>query len=41
MLGERNAESERSYGAVAGDQHARTLLVGHGLVVMHRLIEIG
>ena len=40
MLGGRRVESERHYGATK-DRHAVTLLVGHDLVVMNRLIEMG
>lgn len=40
MLGERSQESERSNGA-AEDRRAGTLLVGHDLVVIDRLVEIG
>ena len=31
----------RSHGAAARDRHAETLLVGHELVVMDRLMEMG
>ena len=37
--GKKDAESERSHGAAAGDRHAETLLVGHNLMVVHRLME--
>ena len=37
----RKAKSERSHGAAAGDRHTEILLVGHDLVMMHRLIEMG
>ena len=37
----KEAESERIHGAAAGDRHAETLLVGHDLMVMHRLMEMG
>ena len=39
--GRKEAESKRSHGAAAGDRCAETLLVGHNLMVMHRLMEIG
>ena len=39
--GRKKAESGRSHGATARDRHAETLLVGHNLVVMCRLMEIG
>ena len=38
--GKKEAESERSHGAAAGDRCAETLLVGHDLLVMHRLMEM-
>ena len=41
MLGGRRDDSERSHGAATGDRCAETLLVGHDLVVMHRLMEMG
>ena len=41
MLGERRVESERHHGAAAGDRCAEILLVGHDLMVIYRLIEIG
>ena len=41
MLGERRAESERRHRSVAGGRCAETLLVGHDLVVIHRLMEMG
>lgn len=28
------------YGTATGDRHAKTLLVGHNLEVMHRFIEM-
>ena len=39
--GREEVESERNHGAAAGDRRAETLLVGHDLVVMHRLMEMG
>ena len=39
--GRRRAESRRSHGTAAGDRHAENLLVGHDLVMMHRLMEMG
>ena len=39
--GRKEVESERSHGTAAGDRCAETLLVGHDLVVMHRLMEMG
>ena len=41
MLGERREESERSHVAATRDRYAKTLLVGHDLVVIHRLMEMG
>ena len=41
MLGERRVQSERSHGASTRDRRAETLLVGHDLVGMHRLMEMG
>ena len=38
-VGRKEAESERSHGSTAGDRRAETLLVGHDLVMVHRLIE--
>ena len=39
--GRKKAESGRHHGAAtAGDKHAGTLLVGHDLVVIYRLIEM-
>ena len=40
MLGGRRVKSERHNGA-ATVIHARTLLVGHNLVVIYRLKEMG
>ena len=37
----KKVEPEGSQGAAAKDRLAETLLVGHDLMVMHRLIEIG
>ena len=37
----RKAESERCHGSTAGGRHAEILLIGHDLVVIHRLIEMG
>ena len=39
--GIKEAGSERSHGATTRDRCAETLLVGHDLVVMHRLMEMG
>ena len=39
--GRKEVESERNHGATAIERHAETLLVGHDLVVMHRLMEMG
>ena len=39
--GRKEVESEGSHGAAARDRHTETLLVGHDLVVMHRLMEMG
>ena len=39
--GTRKAESRRSHGAISGDRCAETLLLGHGLMVIHRLIDMG
>ena len=39
--GRKKEELERSHGAATGDRHAETLLVGHDLVVIHRLMEMG
>ena len=41
MLGERRVESGKHNGSAAGDRHAETLLVGHNLMVIYRLIEMG
>ena len=41
MLGKVRVELEGSHGAATGDRCAETLLVGHDLVVMHRLMEMG
>ena len=42
MLGERRVESERHHGAAATrDRRAETFMVGHDLVVLHRLMEMG
>ena len=42
MLRGIRAESEGHYlAATAGDRHAETLLVGHDLMMMHRLMEMG
>ena len=38
--GRKEAGSGRSFGATTRDKHVETLLVGHDLVVMHRLMEI-
>ena len=40
-VGRKEAESKRSHGAAARDRHAEALLVGHDLMVMHRLMEMG
>ena len=40
MLEERRMESRRSHGAATGDRCAENLLVGHDLMVMHKLIEM-
>ena len=40
MLRERRVESERRYRAATGDRSTETLLVGHDLVVIYRLIEM-
>ena len=39
--GRKKEELERSHGASAGDKHVEILLVGHDLMVMHRLMEMG
>ena len=39
--GRKKAESERSHGDTAGDRCSETLLTGHDLMVMHRLVEMG
>ena len=42
MLGERMVKSEeRCHGATARDRCAEILLVGHDLMVIYRLIEMG
>ena len=38
--GRKRAEFRRSHEAATGDRRAETLLVGHDLVVMHRLMEV-
>ena len=40
MLGERREESRRCYGGATRVRHDGTLLVGHDLMVMHRLMEM-
>ena len=37
--GRKEAKSGRRYGAATGDRGTETLLIGHDLVVMHRLME--
>ena len=39
--GRKKGGVERSHGASAKDRSAETLLVGHDLVVMHRLMKMG
>ena len=39
--GKEKVESEKSHEAPTRDRHSETLLVGHNLIVMHRLIEMG
>ena len=41
MLGERRMESGGSHGVATSERHAETLLVGHDLVEMHKLMEMG
>ena len=41
MLGERRVESVGCHGFTAGGRNAETLLVGHDLVAIYRLIEMG
>ena len=42
MLGERRwSQGEEAIGAATPDRHAETLLVGHKLMVMHGLVEMG
>ena len=39
--GRKEAEMERIHGASAGDRYVEILLVGHNLLVVHRLMEMG
>ena len=39
--GRKKAESERHHGSAARERCAETLLVGHDLVVIYRLTEMG
>ena len=41
MLGGRKEESSRNHGAAARERHTDILLVGHDLMVIYRLIEMG
>ena len=41
ILGERRTEPMRCNGATTGDRCPETLLVGHDLMVIYRLIEMG
>ena len=39
--GRKEVGSERSHGAGTENRHAETLLIGHNLMVMLRLMEMG
>ena len=39
--GRKKVESRRSHGAAARDRHAKTLLVSHSHVAIHRLLVMG
>ena len=39
--GRKKGGVKRHHGAASGDRCAETLLLGHDLVVIHRLIEMG